>query len=84
MTKSDFFYKRQRTALSFPSCLYHKSVHAEETKMKLCLFLKDKENIIAPESSAQTTCGERLRQQSDLVTKKSEVESNKNILWGRN
>ena len=69
MTKSESDYERQETALSFPSCLYHKSVYAEENTMKLCLFLEDTENIIASESSARTTCDQRIRQQSDLVTK---------------
>ena len=38
--------------------------------MKLCLFLEDTENTIASESSAQITRGQKIRQQSDLVTNK--------------
>ena len=41
MTKSELVYKRQGTALSFPLCLYYKSVYVEENIMKLYLFLED-------------------------------------------
>ena len=55
MTKSELVYERQGTALSFPSCLYHKSFQLEENTMELCLFLEDTDSIIASESSCQTT-----------------------------
>ena len=70
MAKGELHYIRQGTALLFPSCLYHQLVYIEEHTIKLCLFLEDTEEIIAPESSARTTCGWGIRQQSDLFINK--------------
>ena len=70
MTKSELHYKRQGTALLFPLCLHHQSIYAEGHTIKLCLFLKDTEEITAPESSARTTRNQRIRQHSDSVINK--------------
>ena len=34
MTKSNYNYEGQGTAIVFPSCLYHRSVHSEEKTIK--------------------------------------------------
>ena len=55
MTKSNYDYKGQGTAISFPSCLYYRSVQLKEKTVKSCFFLKDTDDIIDPDSIGRTT-----------------------------
>ena len=67
MTKDNYNYEGQGTSIAFPLCLYHKSVWAEERTMKLCMFLKDTDDIIEQDQVGRITQNMRIRRQSDKI-----------------